>query len=105
MRVTQATLLNATPGRRCDPVGVENFVNHHGAGVDALSQAPAARYVAGPDTCGQTVYAVVRKSNRLFVSLEGHDWQHWTEGFIAHHVHVVVHVDQDCWLKESPGRI
>jgi len=90
---TEAALLYPTPGRRRDTVGVKNFIHHHRSRIDELGQTSAASYIAGPDAGGQTINAIVRQSNCFFICLESHDGQHRAERFVAHHIHVVVHID------------
>ena len=45
-----AALLHAAPGRLCDGVGVNNFVNHHCARVNPFGQALSTIQIAREDT-------------------------------------------------------
>lgn len=100
-----AALLYASPWSLGDRVCVNNLVDHHRPGVNLFCQAPAASHVAGENAGGQTVNAVVRQPDRLFVSLEGHDWQQWTKRFVAHELHGMIDSGDDCWLMKPATRI
>src|SRR4029450_3368886 len=49
MGAAEPALLGATPRRLGNPVRVEDLIDHHGARVDALGQAPPASDVGRPD--------------------------------------------------------
>src|SRR5438132_3434368 len=103
MRAAKSALLDATPGRLRDRMRVKNVVDYDCAGVDLLSEALAANYIAGPDTGRQTIDAVDGQSHGVVISFESHDGQHRSESFFAHHFHVLIDVRQNGRWKERSG--
>src|SRR5258708_19180716 len=100
VRPAKAALLDSAPRRLRNGVRVENFVDCNRAGVDALGQTLSARDVAGPDARSQTIDAVIRQPHRFVISLERHNGKHRTEGFFAHHIHILIDVGQRRRFKE-----
>ena len=59
VRTPKAALLNSAPGRLSHAVGVNHFVDHHGARVNEFGNSLSFFDVARPDAGRQTVNTVV----------------------------------------------
>src|SRR5207247_8730452 len=103
--VADAALLPAAHRHLGDRVVDEHVVDAHRARLDAARDARAAGPVLGPHAGIEAVARVVGEADGLLLVAHAHDRDDRTEGLVAHHVHVVVDVDQDGGLEVEPRQI
>src|SRR5205823_6661005 len=91
-RRADAGVLAAGPGEAgADPVAA---IPVHAAGVDASKDPLGAVAVGGVDAGGEAVLGVVHEAHRLIVVGDDLEADDRAEALVAHHLHLVVHVDE-----------